>query len=244
MAARLRQRISGIVLPALFFCGCAASAHAGSFQLNPVLVEVPPSEAIATYTVRNTGSQPLNLQISGYRWTQQDNDDKYTRADKLLIVPQILTIPPGRQQLVRVALRGQHPLDELDYRLHFDEIPPAPAPGFVGVQTVLHMNVPLFYAPRRIVNAYQPRLSRGRDGVIVATVANTGTRFVRISKLRLLDTRGHQVGQRGGPLYVLPGATRHWAFKLKKGASLVSGGSYRLVATVNGEQQSFPLTLR
>ncbi|HET7588012.1 MAG TPA: fimbria/pilus periplasmic chaperone [Gammaproteobacteria bacterium] len=244
MAARFLQRLRGAVLPALLYCCFAASAHAGSFQLNPLLVEVPQSSAIATYTVRNTGNRPLNLQVSGYRWTQPDDHDKYVPAERLLIVPQILTIQPGREQLVRVALRGAHPTAELEYRLHFNEIPPAPVSGFTGVQTVLHMNVPLFYAPADIVNAYRLRPSQKKDGSVVATVANTGTRFLRIARLRLLNAQGDQVGMRGGPLYVLPGATRAWTVELTDGMSRLPAGKYRLIATVDGKQQVYPLVLR
>lgn len=243
MAARFWQRLRGIVLPALFCCVLAPAAHAG-FQITPMLIEVPPGSSIATYTLRNTSDRPLNVQISAVLWTQTGDQDHYLPAEHLLVVPQILSVPPGREQLVRVALRGPRPAGELAYRLHFNEIPPAPKKGFIGVQTVLNMDLPLFFLPPNVTNRYSVTLSHGpRRATAVLTVHNSGTRFLRISHMTLLGTGGDELGEQGGPLYVLPGVTRHWTISLKKGSSGLAAGEYRLRIASDGNQQIRTLTL-
>ncbi|HET7371066.1 MAG TPA: molecular chaperone [Gammaproteobacteria bacterium] len=244
MAARFWRSLRRVVLPALFWGLLAPTAFAGSFQITPMLIEVPAGSSVATYTVRNTGDQPLDIQVSAVRWTQSHNQDHYAPAKHLLVVPQILSIPPGREQLVRVALRTARPAGEAAYRLHFKEIPPAPKAGFVGVQTALNMNLPLFFLPPDVETSYSARLSRGADGAsVLVTIHNTGTRFVRIAQLTLTNSGGDRVGARGGPLYVLPGATRHWQISLERGTSRLANGTYRLTISGGGKQQARTLSL-
>lgn len=192
-----------------------AAAHAGSLQISPILIEVIPKSNIATYTLRNNSEQELGVQVSAFRWEQESNEDQLQPADNLMVVPAIVVIPPGKEQLVRVALRSERPARELSYRLHFQELPGQSDTGTVAVQTLLNIDVPLFFSAKNTNNAYTPRLFSGEDpSQIVAELTNTGSRFMRLSQLALLDSNGQSISELRGPLYVLPGATRRWVFTL------------------------------
>lgn len=246
MAAHYRLSLCQTVLPALFFCLTETlPAYAGSFRLTPMLVEVPSDSTIATYTLRNTGVRPLNIQVNAQHWKQTANKDQFSAAKRLLIVPEILTVAPGQTQLVRIALRGSRPDGELDYRLHFDEIPPPSAKGFTGVQISLNMNVPLFFAPRIVTRDIRPRLSRALAGAaVIVTITNAGSRFLRLSRLALETPAGKPLGKLDGPRYVLPGATRHWKIRLNKTLTAKGRGSrYRLEIVADGREKGYSLAL-
>lgn len=246
MAARSFSRLRGrVVLPVLLCLLLAPPVYAGGFQITPMLIEVPTGSSIATYTVRNTGNQAVNIQVSAFRWTQSGNQDHYASAPHLMVIPQILSVPPGGQQLVRVALRSARPPHEMAYRLHFDQIPPAPKKGFIGVQTVIDMDLPLFFLPPHVSNSFRIQLSRkARGKAAMANIHNTGTRFLRISNLVLLNAAGEEVGKLRGPLYVLPGMNRHWTFDIETGKSPLVAGTYRLKIVSDGKQQTRRLTLQ
>ncbi len=203
-----------VALSALGSALGGAEVHAASFQISPLLIELPPQSNIATYTLHNSGETQLDVQVSAYRWEQEPERDRLTPAENLMIVPAIVSIPPGRDQLVRVALRSQRPANELSYRLHFQELPAQTAEGAVVVQTLLKINVPLFFAPKHISTVYEPRLLSGsKASEVVAEITNTGSRYLRLSRLVLLNANGEQISEVDGPLYVLPGATRQWTFE-------------------------------
>lgn len=235
----------GALLPVLLCLLLVPAAYAGTFQILPMLIEVPSGSSIATYTLRNTSNRTVNIQVSAWYWTQSANEDHYAPAKDLLVVPQIVSIPPGSEQLVRVALRHERPARELNYRLHFDEIPPAPRNGVTGVQTVLDLDLPLFFLPQNVSNNFQVRIDRNvSKKAVVATIRNTGTRFLRISSLSLLNAAGKKTGERKGLMYVLPGITRHWTIHPEPGVSEFEPGKYQLKIVSDGKTHTRVLTLR
>lgn len=242
-AVRRTVRFPPHRLPALLLLLAAwANAPAGSFHVSPVLVEVPAGKTSATYRLRNTGVQPLTVQIDARYWVQRDNRDLHVDNKSLVVVPPLATVPPGSVQIVRVALRKQRPERELAYRVAFHEVPPPPPEGFIGVQTALKFEVPLFFSATEPTRTLDWRLDRGPGGTLRVGVRNRGTRFARFNRLDIVPRGERGFAQIKGPLYVLPGAIRYWT--LENSPSFPRAHSYTLTIESGADRKKKLLTLR
>lgn len=194
----------------LFAVAAPGAAAASSFQVSPTLGEVGPDEFSTSFRIRNPGGEPLTVQVTASHWLQEDNEDRFEEAEELILVPPLVTIPPGESQLIRVAHRNRSSAEEEAYRVFFHEVPPAPEPDFQGVRTSLRISLPLFFAPGQGSHALQWTAGiQGTDRLLLH-VENRGERFARISVIQLLDGNGETVARIDGPQYVLSGAQRHW----------------------------------
>lgn len=219
MFLRLQRRA---VLTALLgmFAG-APVAWAGSFQVNPVRIDLTPEARIATVTVTNNGSGSVVVQTRTVSWSQHDNKDDYQASNALIATPPIATIAPGASQIVRVGLRGQ--LDarkELAYRLFVQEVPPPPKPGFKGLQVALRIGIPVFIAPQH--GTAKPDIDWKAQwisgGKIQITARNNGLGHVRVDAIRIFAGAGRQpIASESQLTYVLPGYSRTWTLKPTNG---------------------------
>jgi fimbrial chaperone protein len=188
-------------------------AGAGSFQVNPIRVEMTKGATTAAITVRNDGEDAIVVQSSIVGWSQDNGQEVYAPTTEALATPPIMTVPAGGEQIVRVGLRrAADPQHELTYRLYLQEVPPPPKPGFTGLQVALRVGLPVFVAPaapgvRRLEWSAQVR----PDGTIVLAAQNTGNAHVQVTdfELRLPDA-GEPVAHESSLAYVLAGQRRQW----------------------------------
>lgn len=227
-----------LFLVAFMFDNGAASA--ATFQISPTLGDVPPGKSTATFRIRNPGDAPLTVQVRAYRWSQTGNEDQFVPADDLIIVPPLITISPGAQQLIRVAHKRRDASREASYRVHFEEVPPAAPAGFVGLQTALKLDVPLFFAPENAVGKLEWRLRKSGDRLSLH-IDNIGNRFARFAGIALKDGSGRIIARVNGPQYALSGASRQWDFaglaRLERGAMLT------VIADMGAVSQEVPLAI-
>ena len=186
---------------------------AGSFQVNPIRVDMTKGATTAAITVRNDGEEPIVVQSSVVKWTQDNGQEVYAPTSEALVTPPIMTVPPGGEQIVRVGLRrGPDPQRELAYRLYLQEVPPPPKPGFTGLQVALRVGLPVFVAPgapgiRRLEWSAQI----GQDGAIRLAAQNTGNAHVQITDFELrLPGAGEPIAHESTLAYVLAGQRRQW----------------------------------
>lgn len=225
------------VLSCLLFAAGGVLAQGGGLQISPLLVEVPPSSNIATYTLENRGSAAIGVQVKAFRWQQDDGERLLEPAKNLMVVPAIINIAPGQSQLVRAALRGSRPDEELSYRVHFQELPSLGADGAVQVQTLLKIDVPLFFAAKKSRRAYDIKLAVA-DGEPFVTVTNKGSRYLRFSNFELLDSGGNTVATHEALMYLLPGTTRRWSLEpARPGFVADSKAQYQLQVTSEGKSE-------
>lgn len=218
------------------------SARAASLQVSPMVAEVPPGTRIVTYRLHNSATKPLSVEVSAYDWEQPNGSGKLTPAENLLVVPTIASIQPGREQLIRVALQGDRPEHELSYRLHFQELPPQKTPGKAAVTTLLKLNLPLFFTADSAVRSYKPHLRLHDRDTIEVEIQNTGSRFLRLTKMQLNSADGTTLGERKGLFYILPGVTRQWRISLDKRRKQHSG-PYRLTLTTDDRNAQHQLSI-
>jgi fimbrial chaperone protein len=198
---------------AIAICLDVTEAVAGSFQVNPIRVEMTKGATTAAITVRNDGEDAIVVQSSVVGWSQNNGQEVYAPTTEALATPPIMTVPAGGEQIVRVGLRraadAQH---ELTYRLYLQEVPPPPKAGFTGLQVALRVGLPVFVAPvapgvRRLEWSAQI----GPEGAIVLTAQNTGNAHVQVTDFELrLPVAGEPVAHESSLAYVLAGQRRQW----------------------------------
>ena len=186
----------------------ASGAQASTFQVNPVVLEVPAGGHNAAFTIRNNDGNPVSVQIRLFRWTQREGEDVYDKTDDLIASPPIVTIPAAGAQLVRVgprsgALSGA-------YRVILEEILP-PASGKSQVRIALRLNLPLYVMAARGTTA-PLRWSGSRDatGTIVLQGENPGTLYQTVVGIDAADTARKDVSLTTHFAAILPGSSKRW----------------------------------
>lgn len=197
---------------------CQTAAWAGSFQVNPIRVDLTPRAQTAALSVKNTGEESVVVQVSLEAWSQDSEKDVYTATKELLATPPVMTIPPNEERIVRVGLRrAPDRARELSYRLFLQEVPPPPKPGFQGLVVALRIGLPVFVAPAQGQAA--PRIvwkgTRMPDGKLKISATNEGTAHLQVADISVAtaDT-GNTVANHSGLTYVLPDQRREWTMPL------------------------------
>jgi fimbrial chaperone protein len=209
--ARRHLFLASVGLAALVAAGAAG---AGQFSISPLRLDFSAATTTAALTVRNDDASPVVVQGEGWAWSQPDGHDDLAPSRDVLVSPAVFTLPPGGSQLVRIALR--RPPDaalELPYRLTLRQVPQPAAPGFTGLQVALQLSVPIFVAPGApALSALSWTARRDNLGRLVVVAHNAGLAHARIRRFVLKDATGTTLHEQPGLAYVLPGASRPWAF--------------------------------
>ena len=208
------------ILLALLLACAAPAVCAGSFEVNPIRVDLSAAARSAVVTVRNSGSDAVVVQAAVQAWAQQEGKDVLTPTNEVLISPPIATIAPGTEQLIRIGLRrapdAQH---ELSYRLFLQEVPPPPQPGFQGLQVALRIGLPIFVQPKsgpaKAALVWDAELRR--PGALSLRLRNQGTGHIQISDVQMyLPGEKEPVAAQSSLAYVLPGQSREWDLPLRE----------------------------
>lgn len=228
-------------LSGLLFGLCALTAQA--LEIFPVRVQAGATESVASMQVRNPRAVSMQVQIDILEWRQDQNQDQLQPATDVMVVPRLLDLAPGAGQHVRIGLTGGDRRQQRSYRLRIREIPPPPAPDFVGVRTVLEFSAPVFFDAAGAVPALvQWRGRRTADGRVRVSAANLGGDYSLFSQLRLLGAGDAVLAQSQRPHYVLAGADHGWDLALTTPTAPTPSG-LRLAVTRNGREQIVPLAL-
>lgn len=192
-------------------------ASAADWEIDPVRIDLTQQQQTAAITVKNTSDQPTSLQVQVVAWSQIDGKDVYTSSRELLVSPPIVTIPPKGEQIIRAALR--RPADanhELSYRIHLQELPPAPTPGFMGVNVAMRVGLPVFVeslkgkAPPKMVWSVQSM----PDNQLKVSMQNQGSAHVQVTDFSLYRPGGSQaVANELSSTYIMAGQSHEWLVK-------------------------------
>ena len=186
---------------------------AASIGVSPVRATLSANQKIETITVRNTGTEPMSVQLEVMSWSQQDGEDVFTATREVLANPPIFTVPPGGSQLIRAGLRrAPDARRELTYRIFLQELPPPPSPDFNGAKMLMRVSLPVFVLPEV---AAQPALrwqaARTSDGALKISLTNIGNAHVQIANFSLsLPGSAQPWITQQSSTYVLHGQSRDW----------------------------------
>ena len=208
----------------LLIAACAVAAGspyalAGSFDVNPIRVDLTAQSRTATVTVRNSGDDPVVVQISVQAWSQNGGKDVLTDTKDVIVSPPIATIPAGQEQIVRIGMRRAPDAQrELSYRMFLQEVPPPPRPGLQGLVVALRIGLPIFVQPRQGAGKAELlwNLDTGSPDTLKLKVNNKGSAHIQISTIEIYRrSEKDALAEFSGLAYVLPGQTRDWDLKLR-----------------------------
>jgi fimbrial chaperone protein len=236
----VRRRIVAILASAAVFGLPSMPAHAGSFSISPIRLDLSAASRTAAITVRNDEREAL-VQAQVMLWEQVDGEDRLTATRDLLVSPAVFTLPAKGSQLVRVALRTP-PVDttrELAYRLILQEVPQGADPEFTGLHVALRLSVPIFVANEGTTGPELAWSAAASDDGLTLTAKNSGDVHTRIHGFSVAPATGE-----AQPLiqpvgtYILPGQARSWSLGRGDAASAADWRRLRLsVATEDGESE-------
>jgi fimbrial chaperone protein len=210
------QRFRMTLAAALAFT--AIPAFASTLEIGPIRVQMIGEERTTTLNLRNSGTDPMTVQLRTVNWTQPNGGDDYSASNNLIASPPLVTIAPGESQVVRVVVEGlESRPNEKAYRLILDEIPLDRAGNGAGVRTALRALVPVFVTPS---TESRPNLSwtAVRSGnTITLTARNDGTARERLVAMQVTAGGAPVAGTVEG--YVLSGGTRIWSLTAPSGAA-------------------------
>lgn len=215
MNARL---VCGFVALCALVAAPLSAALAGSFQVNPIRVDLSAALTSQTLTVRNDGSDTLVVQMSVQAWTQEDGQDVHRPTQDALVTPPIAQIAPGGEQVIRVGLRRPpDPTKQSTYRLFVQEVPAAPTATTTGLQVALRVSLPIFVAAAGPVKRDVAwSATRGADGTLRLTVENRGNVHAQILDLALhAPGREDPIARQAQVAYVLAGQRRTFPMPLE-----------------------------
>jgi len=224
-----------------------ARAHAGTFSVSPLRVELSAGVSTGALTIRNKEDTPVVVQAESLLWDQAEGQDQLAPTRDVLVSPAVFTIPGNGSQLVRVALR--RPVDakrELSYRLILTEVPQTASPDFTGLNVALRLSLPIFIAP---VATAESRLEwsavRGSDGTVALTARNTGDAHARVLSFDALSAAGSRLGSpQNVSAYILPGLARTWTLDNKQNEATSSSDWHRLRVKGTTEAGDFEVEIR
>ncbi len=242
------QFASRALRSALLLCACLllSTAQAGSFMVDPTRIELGQGQLSATLTIRNDDKEPSVIRVEARAWDQDGEQDKFETSKEILVTPPIITVAPGGDQIVRIALR--RPLDpakELSYRIFLQEVPPPPRPGFNGLQVALRISLPVFAKPATGIApkagwkvAYQ-----AKDHALRVSLANKGNAHLQLQEFKFSAPGSEAVlALQQTSVYLLPGKTRDWTIKLAPTVR-VTGDRLRLRASTDAGDMDQELEL-
>ena len=231
-------RLCGGLLVCFLF---STSSHAGSFQVNPLRIELTAQEKSAVVRVQNTGDAPVTIQSQLLAWSQQDGKDYLTATREVLVSPPIFNLKPGATQIVRLGLLRQVDVNrELSYRLHIEEIPQPPAPDFKGLQVALRIGIPVFVKPNdKAVQDLHFSASQPVNDNLNLKISNQGNAHAQLYGLTVHAKQGPALAEHATPLYILPGQQRSVIFKAIDSAKIGTDALLVKVRTRAGSMESY-----
>jgi fimbrial chaperone protein len=208
---------------ALLLAGGCSSARAGTFQVQPVRIELSSSRLSTTVQVRNLSPEGTTIQAQVVAWTADGVEEILKESNDVLLNPPIFTVAPGQAQFMRVGLRRAKPAEsEVTYRLILEEVPPPVRKNFAGVNTLLKISVPIFVLPAVSEPDLVWGVRRVSSGQTQLWVENRGNAHVQIRRLEIhRNGRAEPEFRHENMSYVLPAGRKEW---LIPGAVLPASG--------------------
>ncbi|NDL62834.1 fimbrial biogenesis chaperone [Acerihabitans arboris] len=207
---------------------------AQALAIVPIRQDLSSVHRSASFTLTNNADTPSVIQIRGYSWIQQGNNDTFVSTNKLSVSPPFATIPAGKSQTVRVLLREPAAKGEEAYRIIFDQIPER---GVAKVQLAIRFTVPVFSLSTQPASPdVQWRIERQGEGMMLVAV-NQGLKHSMLSNLSATTVSGERLKLTGpGMPYILAGNQQHWLISDPR--HLLTTGSRIHVQNANTQNKS------
>lgn len=201
----------------------ASPAAASQFTVNPTRVELSARVSSSVVSVRNDGKAPIRIQVKAHAWTQAlDGAVKLDPTDDVVVFPTLLTLGPGEERRLRVAVAARPGDVERTYRIFLEELPP-PKTGDAGttsgVQVLTRVGIPIFLAPvKASAQAAVTDLGLSHDGLHFQVDNQGNTHFVpQTLRVRGLSATGQTVSDKSSDgWYILARSSRRYAMAFEE----------------------------
>ncbi len=217
------MNIKHYFLSVLFACLLIASigTQAAEFAVSPIKLFFDRQTRSAIVSVSNDAAEPLVVQMSLVRWTQDaEARDVYTESEDFQFFPRLMTIPPKDKRAIRIGVRAPPAgSGELTYRLFINEVlEPKEKVAAPMVRLAFRFALPIFVSPVTSTplgeigaTTFEAGVDKNTGKTVVGvTVRNTGTENFRIESIRMASPQGETIKESGG-WYLLPGVSRDHA---------------------------------
>ena len=193
-------------------------AAATSLEIGPIRVQMVGQQRTTTINLRNSGTDPITVQVRAVDWAQNENGDAYVPSTTLVASPPLAALAPGESQVVRLVIENVAEVRaERTYRLILDEIPGEHRTPGAGVDTALRALLPIFVTPS-LQSRPRLRWSATRAGDTVRlTARNEGDARERLVNAQV--SAGGTALTTGPEGYVLSGSARTWTLAAPPGAT-------------------------
>lgn len=194
-------------------------AAAGAWRVIPILLEFDQKTRSGVITLYNEGENKVTLQIKSSAWSQDGaGKDQYQDDAELIFFPRLLTIEPGKSQVLRVGMQIPAISVEKTYRLFIEEIPePRKADQGATIAIALRFGVPIYAAPLKSEPGGEFVTAVLEKGKVSTVIKNTGNVHFRIQTVQLVGkdaTGGEVLRQKIDGWYLLSGVSRPYVFTL------------------------------
>lgn len=208
----MRSSIVKLVIAAAVTLAAQASSHAGTLQVEPVLIDVTAPGAALTVTLRNEGAAPINVQIRVFRWSQVDGKENLEPTDEVVASSPAVTLAPKGNYVARVVRVSKRPISgEESYRVLIDQLPEASQQRGNAVKLLVRYSIPVFFGASERRDPAVGWTVAVSGNKIKVTARNDGERRVRIAALNIRDAKGKTVSFGKGLVgYVLGKSTAGW----------------------------------
>lgn len=200
-----------VLVLAVWALAFASSAHASTFNVNPIQLHLSEDGSSTLLTVHNTSEEEIRFQLSTYAWSQGPEGQIELRAtEEIIFFPRMMKLAPGVKRKVRIGLarspskRGAKTREsasdekvdprEKTYRILVEELPSRKTrKDAAQIQVLTRMSIPIFVEPPtqsvklKIANA---TVERGRFSF---DLKNDGTVHTMLDKVRVTAVNsGHR----------------------------------------------------
>jgi len=200
-----------------------AAAAASQFTVNPTRIELSGRAASTLLTVRNDGDSRIRLQVSAHAWSQSlAGQMELAATDDVVVLPAIVTLLPGDERRLRVAVTAPAGAIEKSYRIFLEELPPGEPQAAHGpsVQMLTRVGIPVFLQPAAQSNRASLTDLGLEHGVFAFQIVNQGTmHFVPDAiRVRGFAANGSTLFDKSTDgWYILAGGARRFELRLGTG---------------------------
>jgi fimbrial chaperone protein len=225
----MSSSIVTIIFAGMAVLATSMGAHAGSLQVEPVLIDLTAPGAASTITLRNEGTAPISTQIRVFRWSQADGKEILEPTDDVVASPPAAKLAAKTNYVVRVVRVSKQPVSgEESYRVLVDQLPDATQQKGNTVNLLVRYSIPVFFGAADRSNAKVTWSAMLSGGKIKIVAHNEGERRIRIAALSLRDANGKTLSFGSGLAgYVLGKSTMSW---IKPASGFTAGASISVTA--------------
>ncbi|MCA9581001.1 MAG: molecular chaperone [Myxococcales bacterium] len=170
-----------------------ASAHAATFSVHPIKIDLSTKRKSELFAVRNTGHERLRFQITVHEWKQSRTGEvELAPTEDIVFYPRMLTLQGGEERNIRVGLArtfvssAAKVKKEKTYRIIVEELPShTPKAAGPQVRVLTKMSVPIFVSPEEAIA--KPKMIPGglKAGKFSFQLKNNGNAHTIVRDLKI-----------------------------------------------------------